>query len=90
MVWSYTTRDLGRLVIPKAATPGANGLGPRSDGAIGKIAGMFGPAHMRPSLFGVLVAAVLGGFSADAGAQVAEEMFRKVNPSVVVDTECTG
>jgi hypothetical protein len=77
-------------VIPKAATPGANGLGPRSDGAIGKIAGMFGPAHMRPSLFGVLVAAVLGGFSADAGAQVAEEMFRKVNRSVVVNTECTG
>jgi hypothetical protein len=36
---------------------------------------------MRPSLFDVLVAAVLGGFSADAGAQVAEEMFRKVKPT---------
>jgi len=88
VVWSYTTQDLGRLVIPKAATPGANGLGPRSDGAIEKIAGMFGPAHMRPSLLSSQQSWV--GSQPMPGPQVAEEMFRKVNPSVVVDTECTG
>jgi S1-C subfamily serine protease len=39
---------------------------------------------MRPLLLGVLVGAVLGWFPIGAEAQDAEELFRKVNPSVVV------
>jgi site-specific recombinase XerD len=39
---------------------------------------------MRPLLLGVLVGVVLGWFPGGAEAQDAEELFRKVSPSVVV------
>ena len=40
--------------------------------------------HMRPLLLAVLVGVVLGGFPFGTEAQDAEELFRKVSPSVVV------
>src|SRR5262245_9454070 len=40
--------------------------------------------HMRPLLLAVLVGVVLGGFPIGGEAQDAEELFRKVSPSVVV------
>jgi serine protease Do len=39
---------------------------------------------MRPRLLGVLAIVVLGWFAGGAEAQDAEELFRKVSPSVVV------
>src|SRR5213594_3423204 len=40
--------------------------------------------HMRPLLLGALVGVVFGWSSAGAEAQDAEELFRKISPSVVV------